>query len=123
MIAASAFEVGGISHADFKLFLVILSPFAPHITQELWERLGETGFIYEVAWPEYDESLLHNATIRIAIQINGNVRDEMDVPAGILEEEVIPLALEREKVKLWISGKTTQKILYVNGALVSIVVT
>ena len=123
MIAASAMETSGISRDDFKYFLIIFSPFAPHLAQELWENLGEHGFIYKSAWPQADETLAMKTVIRVAIQINGKVRDEMEVSAGITEAEIIPLALAREKVKLWISGKTTPKVLYVKGSLVSIVVT
>ena len=122
MIAASTFEKENILKENFSLFLTILSPFAPHITQELWEVLGNSGFIYEAPWPTFDTSKTRAEQVTVAIQINGKVRDEMRIEAELPEEEVIHMALKREKVTLWIKGHTPQKTLYVKGRLVSIVV-
>lgn len=122
MIAATVFEKEALSKKDFSLFLAILSPFAPHIAQELWEELGNEGFIYAAPWPIFDEEKCKKGLVMVAIQINGKVRDEIQIDPELSEEEVIKLALGREKVALWIKGHTPQKTLYVKGRLVSIVV-
>ena len=122
MITANVFEGGAVSRGDFSTFLMLLSPFAPHISQELWEIVGREGFVYNATWPVFAESKSKVGQVTIAIQINGKVRDEMLIDAELSESEVLAQALAREKVTLWINGQKTQKTLYVKGRLVSIVV-
>ena len=122
MIAATVFEKGTLSKKDFSLFLIILSSFAPHLTQDLWEELGNEGFIYNAPWPLANQNKCTVEQVSIAIQVNGKVRDEMLVNPDLTEEELITMALAREKVALWIQGQKPKKTFSVKGRLVSIVV-
>lgn len=123
MIAASAFEARGISRDDLRIFLIILAPFAPHISEELWSKLGGADLVYQASWPRHDENLLTEERLSLAIQVNGKLRDEMEVAQDLSEEEIITQALSREKIQLWMKGRSHQKTIYVKGKLVNIVVT
>ncbi|GAQ94154.1 leucyl-tRNA synthetase [Thermodesulfovibrio aggregans] len=105
-----------------KNFLILLSPFAPHIAEELWRESGEKGFILEQPWPPYDEELAREQMIELVVQINGKVRSKMMIPQGMTDEEVVKIALDDEKVKQWIDGKEILKVIPVKGKLVNIVV-
>lgn len=105
-----------------KNFLILLSPFAPHIAEELWREIGEKGFILEQPWPQYDEELAREQMIELVVQINGKVRSKMMIPQGMTDEEVVKIALDDEKVKQWIDGKEILKVIPVKGKLVNIVV-
>jgi leucyl-tRNA synthetase len=105
-----------------KKFLILLSPFAPHIAEELWQAIGEKGFILNEPWPEYDEELALEQMIELVVQINGKVRSKIMIPQGLSDEEVTKIALDDEKVKQWIDGKEILKVIPVKGKLVNIVV-
>ncbi len=111
-----------VSKEDYKKFLQILAPFAPHMTEELWRNLGDTASIHLSSWPKYDESKIKEEKIKIVIQINGKVRDEIEVHAGAREEEVKTLVLAREKVVEKLAGEEVKKIIYVEGRLINIVI-
>jgi len=102
--------------------ILMLSPFAPHMTEELWERLGNKGSVLKQPWPEYDDDLAKESEIEIPIQINGKLRDRLLVPSDTNEEKVKELALQSEKVKQYIEGKQVVKIIFANGKLINIVV-
>ena len=106
----------------YQSLLILLSPFAPHITEELWYQLGHEDSIHNQVWPKYDSKLVKEETITLIVQINGKVRDKIEVEADISEEKAKKLTLEREKVKKWIEGKETKKIVFVPGKLINIVV-
>ncbi len=106
----------------WQKFLLILSPFAPHLVEELWAGLGHKESIFKQKWPPYDEKLIKDETINLVIQVNGKVRDMVAVTAGISDEEIKKIALGREKIKKWISGKKITKVIFVKGKLVNIVV-
>lgn len=108
------------SKADLEVFAKLLSPFAPHLAEELWERLGHKGSISKEPWPQYDPKLIIEDEIIVVVQINGKIRDQMKVSADINEEEVKKLALQSEKVQKWLNGKEPKKIIYIKGRLVSI---
>ncbi|HPN96318.1 MAG TPA: class I tRNA ligase family protein [Candidatus Moranbacteria bacterium] len=103
-------------------YLIILSPFAPFIAEEIWEKLGHKESIFKEAWPKYDEKLIQDEEIDLVIQINGKVRDKIKVSANLDEEEAKKMALESEKVKNHIEGKKIKKVIFVRGKLVSIVI-
>ena len=103
------------------IFARLLSPFTPHLCEELWQVLGNTGSISTAAWPTYDPNSIANTELTIAIQINGKVRDTITVPADATEETIKAQALGTEKVKGWLEGKELKKVIYVKGKLVSIV--
>lgn len=110
----------------FKLairnFLILLSPFAPHIAEELWNAIGYHGFILNQPWPQYDEELAREHMIELVVQINGKVRSKIMIPQGMTDEEIIKIAVDDEKIKQWIDGKEILKIIPVKGKLVNIVV-
>ena len=111
-----------ISDEDFGKFLKILSPFAPHLTQELWDKMGNKTFLMEEAWPEYDVKYLVDNEITLVVQVNGKVRDKITVSADIDEESAKIKALESQKVKKHIDNKEIKKVIFVKGKLISIVV-
>ncbi|MGI6205546.1 MAG: leucine--tRNA ligase [Anaerovoracaceae bacterium] len=104
-----------------KLVLA-LSPFTPHICEELWQRLGHEGSVYFEKWPEYDESALVLDTVEIAVQINGKIKHRMNVSTGLSKDELSETALADETVKQLVEGKNIRKVIAVPGKLVNIVV-
>lgn len=100
----------------------MLSPFCPHIADEMWEGLGYEGFLFKSEWPEYDEKALVKESVEIVLQINGKVKDKMVVPAGLDKAEFEKLAMESEKAQALTAGKQIVKVIAVPGKLVNIVV-
>ncbi len=101
--------------------LLLLSPFAPHICEELWQILGNEGSITSQPWPKHDENLAKDTEIEIPIQINGKLRDRISASPGIGEKDVVSIALEREKIKQALDGKTVVKTIFAGGRLLNIV--
>lgn len=109
---------GAINKAEFKTFLILLNPVAPHVTEELWSLCGYEGRVYQTAWPEYDEAKTVENTVEIAVQINGKTKTVIEVAKDIAKEEVIARAKEA------LGGKLTGNIIkeiYVPGRIVNIV--
>src|SRR5262249_53509318 len=100
----------------------MLSPFAPHTAEELWERLGETGGLVTAAWPKFDAQVAKADEIVIPVQVNGKVRSRLTVRADASGQEVEKLALADPVVQHHIAGKTVKKVVVANGRLVSVVV-
>ncbi len=117
----AADEAGGFNRAEFKTLLIILNPFAPHITEELFETLG-FGILNEQKWAEFDESLCADSTVEIVVQINGKLKGRFNAPAGSDKDALIKLALEQDDVKKLVDGKTIVKQIAVPDKLVNIVV-
>ena len=105
-----------------ETLLQLLSPMAPHITEELWHITGHTGSIHLTQWPTYDEAMTQDETFTLVVQINGKVRERIEVPANISEEEVHKVALENPRVASFVGDETIQKVIYIPGRLVNIVV-
>lgn len=103
-------------------FLILLSPFTPHIAEELWERLGKRKSIIKEKWPEWDNELVKSEEIEVVIQINGKVRSKLTVPADIPEEALKQKAMENERIKEYIGTRSVKKIIVVPGRLVNIVI-
>jgi leucyl-tRNA synthetase len=106
--------------------IVLLSPFAPHIAEELWERLGhpsqaDTG-LAKHPWPSYDEAMLKTEQINIAIQVNGKLRGILTVPAESSEDRIKEQAFADKKIGAWLQGKQIAKVIYIQGRLLNIVV-
>ncbi len=116
------YDAGSVTRKELSVFISLLNPFAPHVTEELNEILGKEELLATSEWPTYDEAKCIDATIEIVVQINGKVRTKMNIPAEISNEDAIALAKEDEKIKEAIDGKTIVKELYVKGRLVNIVV-
>jgi leucyl-tRNA synthetase len=102
--------------------LVLLSPFAPHLTDEIWESMGHRIPLLQVPWPSYREDALQREQIVLVVQVNGKVRGKIEVPAAASEEEIQSVALEDEKVKRFLAGKAPRRIVHVPQRLVNIVV-
>ena len=100
----------------------LLAPFAPHITEDLWHQTGHTGSIHKTDWPAYTEALTQDETFTLVIQINGKVRERVEVPADISEQEACELAVSNSRVAALIGETTIQKIIYIPGRLVNVVV-
>ena len=103
-----------------KTIIVLLSPFAPHISEEIWRELGNSDSILKAAWPEVNEAALVRDEIEIMIQVNGKLRDKIQVAASIAKEELEAQVLELDSVKRNTEGKTIRKVIVVPGKLVNI---
>ncbi len=103
-------------------FVKLLSPFAPHIAEELWERLGHTSTLAYEPWPTYDEQLLVEETMRIVVQVNGKVRATLEVPANSDRDTILKLAREHPNVLRHLNGKEIRREIYVPNKLVNLVV-
>ena len=113
---------GKITREEFKTFIILLNPFAPHITEELWVNNGFDGMLNEAKWPTYDEAKCVDATVEIVVQINGKIKARLNVPADISSADALALAKENDTIKNEISGKNVVKELYVPKKLVNIVI-
>lgn len=112
----------GFNNKDFEVFTQLLSPFAPHLAEELWEHLGHEESISQEPWPVFDPKMIVEDEITVVVQINGKVREQLHVAPDISEDDIRTLALSSEKVQKWLDGKKPKKVIYVQGRLVSIVV-
>jgi len=111
-----------LSKKDAQKLLKLLSPFAPHITEEIWEILGNKKSIFKEKWPEYDKKLIQEKTWQLIIQINGKVRDKIEVKKNISEKEAKKITLSQDKVKKWLNDKKPKKIIYIPNRLINLVV-
>ncbi len=105
-----------------KTALLLIAPFCPHLAEELWHRVGYTSSVHLASWPEWDEAALAEQSVEIVVQINGKLRDRLKVAVGVPDDEVKRLALELDKVRLWVEGKEIKSVVCVPGRLVNIVV-
>ncbi len=105
-----------------ETLLLMLSPIAPHICEELWQRIGGEGLIVNASLPQVDESALELEEIELPVQINGKLKAKVKVPADAGEEEVREIVLSHEKVKSLIEGKEIKRFIYIEGRLVNLVV-
>lgn len=116
------YETGNITCEELKIFTILLNPFAPHVTEEIFEiqSLG-TGMVCEQAWPKFDESKCAQSTVEIAIQVNGKIKAKLIVTKNMPKDEVINLAKSNEKIVPLLKDKNILKEIYVEGKLVNIV--
>ena len=116
------YATGSVTKEELRIFTILISPFAPHAAEEVWEqaKLG-SGFASVAPWPSYDESKCIDEAVEIAVQINGKVRDKIMVPVDIDQAGAIALAKISAKISPLIEGKTIVKEIYVKGKLVNIV--
>ena len=115
-------STGKITRDEFKTFIILLNPFAPHITEELWVNCGFEGMLNETKWPVFDEAKCVDATVEIVVQINGKIKARLNVATDISSADALALAKSTESIQNEISGKTIIKELYVPKKLVNIVV-
>ena len=106
----------------FDSLLQLLHPVAPHLTEELWEQRGHVGTsLLDTAWPEFDEALAQAKRVTLVVQVDGKVRDRIEVDAGLADDRVREVALESEKIREWINGRAVAKAVVVPGRLVNFV--
>lgn len=111
-------KAGKITKGELKTFLILLNPVAPHITEEMWEAIGENGRVYQQTWPEYDEAKTVESTVEIAVQINGKTKATINIAKDADKDSVIAAAKEALGSRL--SGNIIKEI-YVPGRIVNIV--
>ena len=102
-------------------FVVLLAPMAPYVTEEMWRALGHKDSVHLESWPKFDPNLARDETVTVVVQINGKVRDRLEVAVGTAEAEVRELALKSESVVRHLGSKTPQKIIYIPNKMLSIV--
>jgi leucyl-tRNA synthetase len=123
MILSNEMVEKGVNKEDFAKFIQILSPFAPHLAEEIWrEKLGNPESVFKSQWPEYDKELIKDEVVNLVVQINGKLRATIALPADISEEAAKSAALENEAVKKWLDGKEIIKIVFIKGKLLNIVI-
>ena len=122
MTMLNEFYDKGVNKAEYKTFLALLNPFAPHITEELWQQLGENGLLSIAPWPQYDESKTVESTVEMAVQVNGKLKGTIKLAADADKQAAIDAALAEEKVQHAIEGKQIVKQIVVPGKIVNIVV-
>ncbi len=116
------FKASHVTVDQAERFVTVLSPFAPHLAEELWERLGHDASIAFEAWPSFDEAMLASESVELPVQINGKVRSKISVPAEASQDEVLAAALADERIAELVEGKHIVKQIVVPGRLVNLVV-
>ena len=116
------YNTGSITKAEYRTLVMLLNPFAPHLTEEIYEICGFGGVLNEQTWPEFDETLCADKTVEIVVQINGKVKTKLNIPADAEKEAVLAQALAEPKIAEAVSGKTLVKQIYVQNKLVNFVV-
>lgn len=116
------YDVNSVTKGEFKILLKLLNPVAPHITEELWQYVGERTRLYNSPWPIWDEEKTIENQIEIVVQINGKVKEKITIPTNISNEQIEEIVFSQEKVKELIEGKTVVKKIIVPGRLVNIVI-
>ena len=122
MTMLNEFYDKGVNKAEYKTFLALLNPFAPHITEELWQQLGETGLLAVAPWPTYDEAKTVESTVELAVQVNGKLKCTIKLAVDADKQTAIDTALAEEKVQHAIEGKQIVKQIVVPGKIVNLVV-
>lgn len=112
----------GLYGAAIKNLLVMLAPFVPHVAEEMWEHLGYEGSVHDQQWPTYDESALVKDTVEIVVQINGKIKEKINIAGDSSKEEMEKIAVENDKIKALTEGKNVVKIIAVPNKLINIVV-
>ena len=105
-----------------ETFILLLAPFAPHITEELWQRLGHKKSLAYESWPAYDEEYLKENEVEIVIQVLGKIRSRMIVPKGLEEGKLKEKVLADENIRKWLDGKQVKKFIVVPDRLINIIV-
>ena len=110
-----------VAQEAVESLVLMLSPFTPHIAEELWEMLGHTSGVTAAGWPTYDEAVAKLDEIIVPVQVNGKVRARLTVQAGLADSDLEALALADSKIVSHLQDKVVQKVVVVHGKLVSIV--
>lgn len=122
MILSREFEnQAKIPAKDFMVLLQLIAPFAPHVTEEIWQSLGNKTSIHQSAWPKWDPKIAGQKKTMIVVQVNGKVRDQFEAGMDLSENEIKTLALELDTVKKWLNGSQPRKIFFVKNRLINLV--
>ncbi|MDQ2984300.1 MAG: leucine--tRNA ligase [Actinomycetota bacterium] len=121
LTTATLHAAGPSRDASVDALVLLLAPFAPHITEELWQRRGGTGSVHLQRWPAYDLAATREATVTVVVQVDGRVRDRIELPAGTKEDAVRAAALRSPKVEQAMAGKAADRIVFVPDRLINIV--
>lgn len=120
------YREGEINEALFgtavKNLVIMLAPFVPHVAEEMWEHIGCEGSVHDQAWPEFDESALVKDTVEIVVQINGKIKERLDIAGDLSREEMQEVCMNDDKVRALTEGKNVIKVIAVPGKLINIVV-
>ncbi|PIT91430.1 leucine--tRNA ligase [Candidatus Kaiserbacteria bacterium CG10_big_fil_rev_8_21_14_0_10_49_17] len=122
MICLNALQSAPLSRAQWSTFIRILAPFAPHMTEELWEKIGEEGSIHSAPWPQYDADAFAQESAPYAVQVNGKVRGTITLKSGVSEQEAIEQAKAVSNVAAYLNGKEIKRTVFVAGRLINFVV-
>ena len=112
----------GVNRAEYKTLLALLNPFAPHVTEELWQMMGETDLLSLHTWPSFDESKTVESSVTIAVQVNGKVKGTVTLPMDCPKEQALEIALADTKVQNAINGKNVVKSIVVPNKIINLVV-
>jgi len=115
-------DQGAGSRQAVEPLLIMLAPYAPHLTEELWAALGHDRSIFRASWPSYDATLAAAGDVEVVVQVNGKVRGRVTVSRGATEAQVVALALKDESVRKFVDGKPVRKTVYVQDRLLNLVV-
>ena len=125
MICADVFRlepISAIKEPDIERFLKILAPFAPHLAEELWESLGHKKSIHLESWPRYDEKLLKEDKIKVAVQVGGKLRAMIELSADALEADARKAAEKDVNVSKYLTGAKIRKVVYIKGKIINFVI-
>ena len=122
MTLVNSFYENGCNRAEYALLIQLLNPFAPHITEELWEMLGNQDMLVFEPWPEYDEAKMARDTIELPVQVNGRLRATVTLPRDVSREDALKAALADERIAQAVAGKNVVKNIVVPGKIINIVV-
>jgi leucyl-tRNA synthetase len=99
----------------------LLNPLAPHVSEEMWERLGERGMLADSSWPEYDAAAAAVPEVTVVVQVSGKLRDRLSLPVGTSEHVVLEAALKSDKVRGALDGRAPSKVIFVQDRLINLV--
>jgi leucyl-tRNA synthetase len=122
MIFSNALQKApAIRRTSLLAFLQLLAPFAPHLAEELWERLGERPSVQSAPWPRFDPSKLRSSEVTLVFQVNGRHRGEQLVAVGLGKDDAVNVARANPRVAPYLEGKTIQRVVYVPGKILNLV--
>lgn len=116
------YEIGSLSKETYRTLLLLLNPVAPHVTEELWEKMGYERQLNAASWPTYDENKMKESTIEMPVQINGKVRGKIVIDADATQEQILEVAKAEEHISPLLEGKPIKKLIYVKGKILNIVI-
>jgi leucyl-tRNA synthetase len=110
-----------VPRAAITDFVKVLSPFAPHIAEELWEILGHKSSIVHAEWPTYDESKMQKSTVEMVVQVLSKIRAKITVPAGLSQDEVLEIAKQDANVQKFLDGMQIRKVIFIQDKLINLI--